>query len=163
MIIFNPTNELVTYPIQNPTTKKTDEWTIAPNQTLNFPDYAGEILLERYAFLQEQLTQEQFKDRQNEQKRLSQGQHFTQVRIVNPKDVPPPAPKQTLVTPKVDPQGVTSQTVKQNPVPYQKPAVLPAQVPQPTPVQAPQDQGQVAPPVVDPTTVAPQSPSTNLV
>lgn len=84
MIIHNPTETAVRdYPIQDPKTGDVSLWSIEPGQTLDFPDYAGKYLVEVYAFLQRIVTKEQLAAEKQAEQRLSQGQHFSQVKVID--------------------------------------------------------------------------------
>lgn len=83
IVLHNPTNSTVKdYPIQNEKTKEVKLWGIAPGQTLEFPDYVGQYLLEVYGFLQKVMTEDQYKEEQAEKAKIEQGKVYTQVKII---------------------------------------------------------------------------------
>ena len=93
MIVHNPTtNNIRDYPIQNPQTKEVKLWSIDSGETLEFPDFVGEYLLQVYGFLQRIVTEEQLKKEQEEKKRVDAGMKFSQVKVVKstPIDTKPP-------------------------------------------------------------------------
>ena|SRR3990167_7880483 len=111
MILFNPTDHTIKdFPIENTKTGEVFQWTIKPGETLDFPDYAGTYLLEIYGFLQRVVTQEQLDKEAIEKKKVSAGQHFSQVRIVPSEQVKIPEPE---VSQKEDPlEGFTTEAVR---------------------------------------------------
>lgn len=83
IVVHNPTEAAVpNYPIQDPATKEVLLWTIGPGETLEFPDYVGKYLLEVYGFLQEVLTEDQVREREQERKKISEGRVYSQVKVV---------------------------------------------------------------------------------
>ena len=83
MIIHNPTETKVSdYPIQDPKSGDVSLWSIGPGETLDFPEFAGKYLVEVYRFLQRIVTSEQLSEEQEQEAKLSKGQHFSQVKVV---------------------------------------------------------------------------------
>ena len=83
IVVHNPTEAPVTdYPIQDPETKKVLLWSIKPGETLEFPDHVGKYLLEVYGFLQQVMTEDQYKAEQEEKKKIQEGKIYSQVKIV---------------------------------------------------------------------------------
>ena len=109
MIIHNPTDSPVAdYPIQDPTSKEVNLWTIGPGQTLEFPDYVGTYLLDVYGFLQEILTEEQKQARDLEKEKINKNKQFTQEKIVPAKGV-------AIESPEATPAGMTAEKATNNP------------------------------------------------
>lgn len=105
MIVHNPTDTAVRdYPIQDPKTGDVALWSVLPGETLEFPNYAGKYLTDVYAFLQRVVTKEELKTEQDEADKLSQGKHFSPVKVVEKgvtnATMQPPAPTAEQLTPK---------------------------------------------------------------
>lgn len=92
VILHNPTEAPVRdFPIETPDKKQVHTWSIGPGETLEFPEYVAEVLLQVYNFLQKVMTREERDRELAEQKKKAKGQHFSQVKIVegNPSPRPP--------------------------------------------------------------------------
>lgn len=143
MILHNPTEAPVKdYPIQDPKTKEVYLWSILAGQTLEFPDYAGEYLLEVYRFLQRVMTKAEREAELALKKKIAKGQQFSRVKIVE-------APRKIIDKPKTLP-GFTTEAVKRN-------APTPDQLnPRPV-VPAPETPPMRPAPPIPPISPAPQS------
>lgn len=88
MIVFNPSQAAVfDYPIENPQTKEVNLWSINPGETIDFPDYVAEYLLQIYGFLQRVVTQEEVDREREEKEKIDKGRKFSQVKIVKAEGV----------------------------------------------------------------------------
>lgn len=100
MIIHNPTDVAINdYPIQDPETKKTRLWGIKGGETLKFPDYVGQYLLDTYGYLQKIQTQAEYEAEQAQKKRVDSGQHFNQLKVIKKDVAPSEAPAQEIKQP----------------------------------------------------------------
>ncbi len=69
------------YPIKDPN-GEVRCWSIGPGETLEFEDHVGKYLLEVYAFLQEVVTEDQVKEREEEAAKIREGKVYSQVKVV---------------------------------------------------------------------------------
>ena len=108
IVVHNPTEAPVRdYPIKDPKTGEVLLWNINPGETLEFPDHVGKYLLDVYNFLQEVLTEDQIREREEERQKIATNKVFTQVKVVKakgeitdaaPDEAPPPPNPQTGFT-----------------------------------------------------------------
>lgn len=83
IVVHNPSDATVRdYPVQDPKTQDVALWSIAPGQTLRFPDYVANHLLDTYGFLQRVMTKEEYNTEQSRRKAVDQNKQFSPVKIV---------------------------------------------------------------------------------
>ena len=131
IVIHNPTDsDVLDYPIQDPKTQEVALWSIKSGETLKFPDYVGQYLLDTYQFLQREITRADLDREKQERERLEKNKHFSQVRLVD--DAPNEEAKKTRVIPPPKVRGFTKEALNTQPEPYQKAPdqVVEAQAPQ---------------------------------
>lgn len=129
MIIHNPTDVRAPggekgYPIEHPKTKEVHEWAIEPGETLDFPDYVGEVLIEVYQFLQRVVTKKDHELELEEKEKVDKGRHFERVKIVDSISSLTPPQKEKVEKPETL-EGFTSEEVfgdKQPEAKAEKPA-----------------------------------------
>lgn len=116
IVVHNPTEAPVRdYPIQDPKTREVLLWTVNPGETLEFPDHVGKYLLETYNFLQEVLTEDQVREREEERQKIAANKVYTQVKIVKAEGEvvdakgdeapPPPNPQTGFTNANMQPKG----------------------------------------------------------
>lgn len=108
IVIHNPLDVPVKdYPIQDPQSKETALWTINPGETLEFPDHVGKYLLEVYGFLQEVVTEEQVREREEEKAKIREGKVYNQVKVVKAEGevIDPPSPQAGFTNENLKPEG----------------------------------------------------------
>ena len=108
IVIHNPTDAPIKdYPIQDSDSKEVLLWSILPGETLEFPDHVGKYLLEVYGFLQKVMTQDQYKEGKEEEKKVQEGKVFSQVKIVEAKGevVLPTNPQPGFTNANMQPKG----------------------------------------------------------
>ena len=99
--------DVTDYPIEDPETKEVHLWSIKAGQTLKFPDYVGNYLLEVYGFLQEVMTKEEKEARDREKARVDAGKVYSQVKIIDKKPKNDPKEAEGLTSQDVDPENAT--------------------------------------------------------
>ena len=118
MILHNQADaDVIDYPIEEPGTKQVHLWSIKSGQTLDFPEHVGKYLLQVYGFLQEVITLEEKKQREDDLRKVNENRHFVQFKIVN-KEKPAPQASGAVVEPREAAEGVSSDTVRGKPNPY---------------------------------------------
>lgn len=125
IVVHNPSNAPIKdYPIQDSKGGEVLLWSIFPGETLEFPDYVGNYLLQVYAFLQKVMTEEQYREEQKEKEKIEKGQIFTQVKIVKNEGVKSEESKRE--------EGFTNENMQPHyaPVADKDPELVPAKAPE---------------------------------